>query len=412
MWALLFVVVTVVGLERQAGLGPWHTIWAEDGSVFYQGTPNVGHLFEGYAGYLELVPRLIGLGAQPLALHHLAWYFAIAGGVVTTLCAAAVWRFSAQLVPSVVLRATLALSIWLLPAAVFEQLGNGVNTIWALTFAAWWAILYRPTSPRDAVWPAAVVFLAVASQAIALVYAPVAAYEVWRRRDRPAFLVVGAFVVATVLQLVVVMASSGQRGPAGPSSVGDLPELYTVRVLGSALVGEKAVGDMWDAWGVWFGVLAGLLVLGVVVLLVQLAGRGRRAIGLLWVAYGVGLWTVCVWGRGSDQLRIPAEGYNQIGARWTSLSIWLLLAGLFILAAAIRSRTVRSWVVSILALQFAVVAAIGFRSENPRSDSPTWTDSIRAAQALCATGEVDRATAVVTPPAIGFGIIIDCVRSP
>ena len=412
MWALLFVVVTFVGLERQAGVAPWYTIWAEDGSVYYGATPDLGYVLHGYAGYLQIVPRAIGLASQPVALDQLAWYFALAGGLVTTLCAAAVWRFSSQLIPSPALRAILALSVWLLPAAVFEQQGNGVNTIWAFTFAAWWAILYRPTSRRDAIAPSVMVFLGVASQALALVYVPVVAYQAWRRRDRGTYVVAGAFAAASVLQLSVIAASWQDRNPAGANSFGDLPQVYAVRVLGSALVGEKSIGDLWDALGVWFAVFAGAVVIGIVASLVHLAARRRRAIGLLTIGYSVGLWVLAVAGRGSVGIRIPATGYSSIATRWTSLSVWLLLSGLFILAASVRSRTARVVVTSLLVLQFAVVAAIGFRGANPRSDAQTWTDSIRAAHALCATGDVDDATALVVPPTINFGIVIDCSDPP
>jgi hypothetical protein len=394
-------------LLRQSGLGPWHTIWAEDGGIFYQGTPSVGHLLDGYAGYVELLPRLLGLGAHLVPVDRLAWYFAIAGAAVTTLCAAAVWRFSSQLVTSVVLRAMLALSVALLPALLLEQLANGVNSIWALTFAAWWAILYRPSSTRDAVPAAVVVFLAVTSQAIALAYAPVMVFEAWRRRDRRTLVVAGAFAAGAALQLLVI-AAADTRSQVGENTLGDLPKLYAVRVLGSALVGESNVGGSWDSWGLRFGVVASLVIVVVVVILGVLAAPRSRVIGVFTVAYSAGIWVLCVWGRGSALLRIPEAGYSSVATRWTSLSVWLLLSGLFILASSIPARTLRNVVVAVLAVQFAFVAITGFRGTNPRSDPPTWTDSIRAVRGVCASRHVEQAEALVSPPNPGLGIVLRC----
>ncbi|MDQ6927004.1 MAG: hypothetical protein M3154_12330, partial [Candidatus Eremiobacteraeota bacterium] len=248
IWAPLLIAATVVQLYRQTGVAPWRTIWAEDGGTFFTGTATFGHLLDPYAGYLEVIPRAFGLAGHLVPIRDLAWYYAIAGAVLTTLCAAAVWRFSCQIVPSIVLRAVLALSVVLAPTMILEQLGNGVNTIWAVTFAAWWAVLYRPTSRYDAAAPAAIAFLAVASQALTLAYAPVVAHNTWKRRERPTFLVAAAFLAGALVQLVVI-AGATDHTPTGAHHFGDLPKIYGVRVVGSMLVSERRLGDVWDALG-------------------------------------------------------------------------------------------------------------------------------------------------------------------
>jgi len=58
--------------------------------------------------------------------------------------AAAVWYFSEQLVMSRVLRVVLALQVVVLPAMLLEQVANGVNAMWAVLYAGWWALVYRP----------------------------------------------------------------------------------------------------------------------------------------------------------------------------------------------------------------------------------------------------------------------------
>ncbi|HZP29642.1 MAG TPA: hypothetical protein VFC99_11865 [Acidimicrobiia bacterium] len=407
VWGLVLAGATVLQLLRQAGNGPWRTVWAEDGGVFYSGTPSVTHLLDPHAGYAQLVPRVVGLSAHWVPLLRLSWYDAIAGAAVTTLCALAVWAFTRDVVESTALRALLAASVVLLPSMILEQLGNGVNTIWALAFAAWWAVLSRPRSTKEALAPAAVLSVAVLSQALALAYAPVVAYTAWRRRDRPAYVVAAAFAVSAVVQLAVVAGASDDT-PTTARHLGDLPKIYAVRVLGSALVSERRVGDVWDAMHGSFAVLAVLLVALAVAGLARLASR-NRAIALVTIGYSVGLWVVCVWGRGTVGMRIPAAGYNSIGTRWTSLSIWFLLSGLVLLADGVPARRARTLAVGILAAQFAVVAALGFRGSNPRSDAPTWAATIRAASAGCRTENAGhRISLLVAPPAPAFAVVVRC----
>jgi hypothetical protein len=105
-----FVALAGLQLIRQSGVESWKTVWAEDGSVYFRQTTSIGHLFDGYAGYLQLIPRMLGLLANQLPIADVAVFFAIAGACVTALAALAVWHFSAQLVPTRVLRAVLVLN--------------------------------------------------------------------------------------------------------------------------------------------------------------------------------------------------------------------------------------------------------------------------------------------------------------
>src|SRR6476619_3661344 len=104
IWPPVAIAATVAQLYRQSGVPPWRTIWAEDGGTFFAGTASVGRLLDPYAGYVELIPRVLGLAGHLVPLRDLALYYAIAGAILTTICAAAVWRFTRQIVPSTVLR--------------------------------------------------------------------------------------------------------------------------------------------------------------------------------------------------------------------------------------------------------------------------------------------------------------------
>jgi len=169
--------VTTDALFRQTGVHSWDTVWAEDGKYFFNGTNSVGDLFHQYAGYLQLTGRSFGLGAHLVPIDDVAIFYAVGGAALTSLMAAAVWYFSEQLVMSRVLRVVLALQVVVLPAMLLEQVANGVNAMWAVLYAGWWALVYRPRHTVGVVGASLVAALAVCSSSLALVFVPLAAVQ-------------------------------------------------------------------------------------------------------------------------------------------------------------------------------------------------------------------------------------------
>lgn len=382
--AALFVAVTAAQLVRQSGAPSYRTVWAEDGLIWYWRTPDLGHLFEGYAGYLQLPSRAFGLAAHVLPIRYLAVYWALAGAVMTTVMAAAVWYLSAQWIGSKVLRAVLALNVPFISSLLLEQTANGVNLIWAYVFVAWWAILFHPQRTRDVVIVCVLVVLGVTSSALALAYAPAVLYLLWLRRDRPTRIVTVVYFAAALLQAGVSLDTAAESSTK--STLADLPGIFLVRGLGSGLVGERWLPDAWDALGWGLAVIAGLVA---VVLTAVLAWRSRgthRTFGLITVAYSVLLFVAPVYWRGTDMFELdPGRTFHAIGTRFTSLSVWLFTSGLAILfsGCAVRAHT-RRWIVGGIAVWFAVLAIAGFRGTNPRSRGPEWLPSVGAAREACA----------------------------
>ena len=147
--ALLSVIALAAGavvlLLRIAGPSPLTTIWAEDRTVFLvQALASPGHLFASYAGYLQLLPRLIAQLVSFLPLPEAAAAFALAGAVIAAAVALFVFHASAGHIHSAWLRGLLAAAVLLLPVAPLEIADSGVNTPWYLLFALFWAGLWRP----------------------------------------------------------------------------------------------------------------------------------------------------------------------------------------------------------------------------------------------------------------------------
>jgi len=399
--AAAVVGLTIAQLFRQTGVHSWDTVWAEDGKYFFNGTNSVGDLFHQYAGYLQLTGRSFGLVAHLVPIDDVAIFYAVGGAALTSLMAAAVWYFSEQLVMSRVLRVVLALQVVVLPAMLLEQVANGVNAMWAVLYAGWWALVYRPRHTVGVVGASLVAALAVCSSSLALVFVPLAAVLAWRRPGRYR-IVAAAYAAGCLLQVVVTLGAPEVESSAHHAT--DLPGIFSIRVLGSMLLGEQWVGDAWSAigWG-----LAALAVAVAVGWLVVLAARGKgepRLFGLVAVGYAVFLYFAELWVRGSVVMRIGSE-YHSFGARYSSLSIWLLTAGLVLLVSSVSSARLVRVAVAAIVVWFAITSIAGFRGSTPRSQGPGWKTSVLQGRQACRDGAEQVELQVVPYP---YNITISC----
>jgi hypothetical protein len=393
--------LTVAQLFRQTGVHSWDTVWAEDGKYFFNGTNHLGDLLHQQAGYLQLTGRIFGLGAHAVPIDDVAIFYALGGAALTSVMAAAVWYFSETLVTSRVLRVVLALQVVLLPAMLLEQVANGVNSMWAVVYALWWALVYRPRHTVGVVGAASVAVLAACSNSLALVFLPLAAVLAWRRPGRYR-IVAAAYAVGCLVQGIVILTSPAAE--TAPHRTVDFPGIFSIRVLASMVVGEQWVGDAWSAlgWG-----LAAVAILVTACWLLALAWRGRgeaRVLGLVAVGYAVLLYCAELWVRGSLGMRIGSE-YHTFGARYSSLSIWLTTAGLVLLVSSVRSARLVRVVVVVIVVWFGVTSIAGFRGTTPRSQGPGWKTSVAQARDACAAGADQVQLAVVPYP---FDITVSC----
>jgi hypothetical protein len=224
--AFLSVIALAAGavalLLRIAGRSPVTTIWAEDRTVFLvQALASPGHLFASYAGYLQLLPRLIAQLVVFLPLPDAAAAFAISGAVIASAVALFVFHASAGHLHSVWLRGLLAAAVLLLPVAPLEIADSGVNTPWYLLFALFWAALWRPRTRGGMAMAALIAFLAAASTPLALALAPVIILRIAALRRVREHAVTAGFAAGLLLQLPVVLAAHNSRldRKAGPGGV-------------------------------------------------------------------------------------------------------------------------------------------------------------------------------------------------
>jgi len=328
----------LVMLVRIGGPRPsWDRAYAEDPGLYLPAAlAHPWHLLQSYGGYLQLVPRVIAQVAALLPIRHASVAFAVGGALVASGCALFVYHASAGHVSSRWLRVVLGLSVLLLPVAQLEIADNGVNTIWYLLIALFWAALWRARS-RAGAWVAAIVaFAAAASNSLALLYAPlfVARALVLPRRGREQAATIG-WALGSVLQVFIIVTSHVSRlSPRDPLNA---VVFYSRDVLLPSL-GWHISWHLRDLIGLnGAALLAGGLFAAV--LIAAVASQGRRCQVFVVTAVATGLVFTAVtsafaWGGPGllDTVRV------EHGARYSTVPILLLVAAVIVSADSLACR--------------------------------------------------------------------------
>jgi hypothetical protein len=199
-----------VMLARQTGVPARDTLIAEDRSIFLPQAllHPLGSLTQPYAGYLQLLPRLIAEVAARLPLRDAAAGFAVAGALTASCTAVFVFHASSGHIRRPELRLMLAASVLLLPTALLSIANSGVDAPWYLLFATFWALLWRPRSRAGMAAAALFCFAAASSNALAALYLPLAAARVIalpRAREHAATL---GWLAGGLVQLPAVLTIS------------------------------------------------------------------------------------------------------------------------------------------------------------------------------------------------------------
>jgi hypothetical protein len=369
-----------LSLARYVGAPPWKTIYAEDLPVYL--VEALAHpwrsLFSSYAGYLQLVPRIIGQFVSLLPVHDAAAGFAVIGALVTSGCALFVFRVSTGHVRHPLMRVLLALSVVLLPVSLLQIANSGVNTPWYLLIALFWAMLWRPRSAGGMAGAALIGFAAAASNVTAVVFAVLVVARLIALPRVREHAVTAGWLAGCLLQLPYFLNSESssssrvsQLAPLGHSTA-----FYGHDVLLPAFGWHLSwvLRDWWDR-NYALLLVGGVLAIVVVVILVTGIARVRAftvaalVFGFLFAVFSATV-TFWVW-------RNTITPAGESGARYTCLPILLITA---VLIVAVDSKFMESGLKRLAgAAAAAVLIAVlcagwipDFRYTAGRTTAPLW----------------------------------------
>ena len=338
----------IVLLLRVPGIPSWDTVYAEDYFVYLPwAIMHPWHVFVAFDGYENLVPRLVAQFVTYLPTADAAKGFAVFGAIIATLCALFTFHASSGHIRSVPLRALLAVGVILLSSAPMEIADSGVNTLWYLLPALFWAVLWRPRTRTGIAVAALVGFFASASTSLCVLFAPLLAirlYSLRRIRDHG---VTAGWVAGCLVQLQFVIGAvlSGQSrlmGNGGPNFGRDN------RLGNSITFYLHDVVLRWIGWHLswrlesltttdWATLIAGVALAAVLGVLIATQPGARPFIvvalltGLVFIMFSIYLdpWDAV----------FPVTPKNEVAARYTALPVLLIEAALIIgIDHALRRR--------------------------------------------------------------------------
>jgi hypothetical protein len=377
------VAVALGALVMLLRVGPtpaWRSIYSEDYGVYLpQALAHPWELLQSYAGYLQLLPRLIGQIAALLPVRAAAVTFAVSGALVAAGTGLFAFHASEGHIASRWLRALLGLSVVLLPVAQLEIADNGVNTIWYLVYALFWAALWRPRSRAGASVAAALAFLAAASSPLAMIFAPLFAARVVAvpRRFREHAATVG-WLVGCALQILVILTSHESR--TGQPSVSN-GLLYIVRQVVWPALGWHIAWHLRAAVGLSGATVivagVGAVLLAVVLFTQPVAGRV-----FVLTAGGTGLLFALIAATLSWVPTQRVTTMQEPGARYSTIPILLfdavLIAGVAGLLQRFRPRALAVAAAAALIAVLAVGWVTDFNYPVNRLAGAAWAPTAAA----------------------------------
>lgn len=335
-------IATVVMLLRiPLRLPSWDTIYAEDYFEFLtQALQKPWNIFIGHNSYWQFLPRVIAQFVVYLPITQASRAFAAAGALVAACCALFIYHASAGHISSTWLRALLAVALVLLPAAPMEIIDSGVNSVWYLLPAMFWALLWRPRTRTGMTVALVLAFTAAASNSLCFLFFPLVAVRLYALR-RPSEHWVSIGWLAGCLAQVPFMVSAYQSGSSRLSSQMAPPGLSL------AFYGHDVVLPTFGWHMVWWlRSLAGLngatalvgvvLVAIFVVILVTQAGARPFVVTALVTGFIFPVSGITVTAHLARATMFPAE---QPGSRYTVLPIYLFVSAVIVaMDYALRRR--------------------------------------------------------------------------
>jgi hypothetical protein len=330
--AAVGIAAVVMLLRIPLRLPSWDTIYAEDYFVFLtQALQKHWNIFIGYNSYWQFLPRVIAQFVVYLPTTQASRAFAVAGALVAACCALFIYHASAGHIRSAWLRALLAVALVLLPAAPMEIIDSGVNSVWYLLPAMFWALLWRPRTRAGATVVLVFAFTAAASNSLCFLFLPLVTVRLYALR-RPFGDAVTIGWLAGCLAQVPFVISAYHNGLSRLSNQPAPPGLSL------AFYGHDVVLPAFGWHMVWWlrslaGPNGATALVGVVlaaifaVILVTQAGARPFVVTALVIGFIFPVLGITVTAHLARATMFPAE---QPGSRYTVLPIYLFISAVIV----------------------------------------------------------------------------------
>jgi len=397
--ALLTLVLTAVAWFRLDGTTRG-TGWADD-RQFLQDAVEQGlwsSLFDSYAGYLHVVPRLLAqlmLWVAPFP--DVVTALTLASCLVAGLIGALVFTCCASVVDHLTARLALGAVTVLVPAAPIEVSGNISNLHWYFLWLAPWLLMAAPSRWLTGVALGVVALLAGLTEIQVALFVPLVLVEARNKYRLP---VVAGLLLGVAAQVVATLTSPRTDPYGSPPNLHDVAEAYPVHVVVPVWLPKfhGIRGTVFDTWPMVllaclpFAVLAVVLVVTTAVRLRRRRPGARRDLVIVAfclvgavVPFVAGYWLNHVAQPGTVTLHRLGK---QPPLRYGLVSTMFLLATAIIAADRLPGRLRwRKLLAPALALAVAALCVAHFDvGRTYRSHGPAFKPGYERASASCRNG--------------------------
>lgn len=407
----LLALATIVGLFRIGWSNSLNTVWAEDGPIYLQAAFVEGFwsaITEPYAGYLVLVPRLIGEIGALVPLQYAAAAVSIASTLVAALSGLAVWVACGGHVHNPYLRGALAVATAFAATAGQETVASAAYAPWYMLVGAFWLLFWRPRSLAGAAAGGLFLLATGLSTPGVWFFLPVALLRAVTIRDARDAVLMGGYAIGAAVQVPVVMGQE-QGEPLWSDHIWTA---FVQRVIDGGVFGERLGGNLWSEFGWKF-----LILLIAALLVVFVVGLWRSRASTRWfVALAIPT-SVLMFVISAYQRTVGDNIFWSPGTSGGTASRYVLVPALLLLSAIVvtvdgatrerRGNLNLSWAVPATVVVILVAVVVSFDVSNPEGRGrPYWEDALRTAADKCIANEEELAGIATAPPS--FGIQVPC----
>jgi hypothetical protein len=412
----LFLLIATVLSVLRLGTDGYRTIWAEDATVFMESAFSHGFwhsIFEPYAGYLNVVPRLIGGFGTVIPLQDAAAVIALLSAFCAALSGLAVWYGAAGHVRDTWLRAGLAVAVALSATAGQETLDSAAYVPWFMLVGAFWLLFLRPKTWWGAGLAAAFMVLTGLSTPGVWFFVPVAALRIFSispRRDPRTALVIGGWAAGGLAQIPVILGQDQGTTMWSRHIWGALVQ----RVIDGGIFGQRLGGGFWDVAGWGFLTLLCIALVVALVLGLRRAPESTRWFVPLAIVISFGMFIFTAYQRSIGPSIFWSPGTSGGTASRYALvpSMLFLSAFVVLLDGAFRNRLGRglraNWPALAGAALMLIVIAVSFEQTSSARTKPYWSEALRSSADKCITKHEEFAGIETSPPP--FGLVVSCYQ--
>lgn len=409
----VLTLATLLALLRLGWTASLNTVWAEDGPIYLQAALSQSFfdaIFSPYAGYLVLVPRLIGEVGAWVPLEYAPAAVSLVSAMVAALSGLAVWHGSSGHVRNPYLRGALAAATVLAATAGQETLDSAAYAPWYMLVGAFWLLFLRPRTTAGACLGGGFLMLTGLSTPGVWFFLPVAFLRALVARSGRDAILLGGYAIGALVQVPVVI---GQK-QGNSLWTSDIWTAFLQRVIDAGTFGQRLGGNLWEHFGWTFLIALSLALLVGLVFGLRRSDRAAAWFTALALPTGTLMFFISVY-----QREVATNIFWSPGTSGGTASRYVMVPALLLLGAAVvlvdnavrRRRPERagglSWPVlaTVAVIALAVVTSYDMRAPDFRG-TPYWDEALETAAAKCASEPEGVAGITTAPPP--FGVQVPC----